>query len=78
MAKGITGRADRASASSGSFLRRAVAHFTVGELHALVRFYSSSDGQGVMNKILAFTRDLEREATAAVDAEIRASAPPPA
>ena len=60
------------------FVSQAVAHFTVGELHALVRFYSSSDGQGVMNKILAFTRDLEREATAAVDAEIRASAPPPA
>jgi hypothetical protein len=45
------------------FLCRAMAHFTVGELHALVRFYSSS----------AF----EAEIVAAIDSdEIRASAAP--
>jgi len=53
-----------------------VAHSTVGELHALVRFYSSSDGQGVMGKLLAFTRDLEDELVKAIDGEIRASMPP--
>ena len=58
------------------FVSQAVAHFTVGELHALVRFYSSSDGQGVMGKLLAFTRDLEDELVKAIDGEIRASMPP--
>jgi len=53
-----------------------VVHFTVGELHALVRFYSSSDGQGVMGKLLAFTRDLEAEVVKAIDGEIRASVAP--
>ena len=53
-----------------------MAQFTVGELHALVRFYSSPDGRGVLAKIGGFTRDLEREVTVAVDAELRASAPP--
>jgi hypothetical protein len=48
------------------FVSQAAAHFTVGELHALVRFYSSSDGQGVMSKLLAFTRDLEAEVVAAI------------
>jgi len=57
---------------------QAVAHFTIGELHALLRFYGSPDGQGVMSKLLPFTRDLEAEVVAAIDAEIRASAPPPA
>ena len=60
------------------FVSQAVAHFTVGELHALVRFYSSSDGQGVMSKLLPFTRDLEAEVVAAIDAETRSWAPPPA
>ena len=58
------------------FVSQAVVHFTVGELHALVRFYSSSDGQGVMGKLLAFTRDLEAEVVKAIDGEIRASVAP--
>jgi len=60
------------------FVSQAVTHFTVGELHALVRFYGSPDGQGVMSKLLPFTRDLEAEVVAAIDAEIRASPAPPA
>src|SRR6266849_9683281 len=42
------------------FIAEAVAHFTVAELHALVRFYSSPEGQSLMRKLAGFTRNLER------------------
>ncbi len=53
------------------FIAEAAAHFTVAELHALVRFYSSPEGQSLMRKLAGFTRDLER----AINTEI-GSVPP--
>lgn len=58
------------------FVDEAVNHFTVAELHALVRFYGSPEGRSVLLKTGSFTRDLQRELATAVSAEIAGSAPP--
>jgi|SRR5215470_8931017 len=50
------------------FVSQAVAHFTVGEHYALMPFYGSPDGRSVLQKIPSFTRDVQREITAVVEA----------